>query len=247
MVEKHLNRISEEEKAAGGHSKDSDDEWAHITGVGSKIEAIDPLAVTDRSIIFGKDIIPSTKEESVKEKTDQFKDQMGNTTQYLKFVNAHLTAKMEKIDKIKEQEKKFKEEIESLQGNNIKPRSELDKINYKHITENDTKSLFTHMESELGQIKEKLTHQESQVEKTKSELQQKEEQLKHLQEEIVQKNKIKTTTPVEDPVAIIREELAKLGIVDSGKIENALSALSNRASPKYQSQAQMTALQSNDQ
>ncbi len=80
-----------------------------------------------------------------------YKDQMGNTTQYLKFINAHLAAKKERLDKIKEREKKFKEEIESLQGNAIKPRAELDKINYKHITENDTKSLVIHMESELEQ------------------------------------------------------------------------------------------------
>jgi len=239
MVEKHLNRISEEEKAAKERANDSDDEWSHITGAGTKIEAIDPLAVTDRSIIFGKDIVPSTKEEIVKEKTDQFKDQIGNTNQYLKFVNAHLAAKKEKLDKIKEQEKKFKEEVDLLQGNNSKPRSELDKINYKYITENDTKSLFAHMESELGHIKEKLAHQESQVEKTKSELQQKEEQLKHLQEEIEQRNKIKMTAAAEDPVAIIREELAKLGIVDAGKIESALNALSTR-SGKDQPQSQMT-------
>lgn len=224
MAEKHLNRISEEERAAREHS--DDDEWSHITGVGSKIEAADPMAVTDRSIIFGKDVAPSTKEDSVKEKTDEFKDQMGNTTQYLKFINAHLAAKKEKLDKIKEQEKKFKEEIESLQGDTVKPRADLDKINYKHITENDTKSLVIHMESEMQQIKEKLAHQESQIEKTRSELQQKEDQLKHLQEEIAEKNRKRAAVP-EDPLAVIREELAKLGITgDTGKLAGALNALS---------------------
>jgi chromosome segregation ATPase len=234
MAEKHLNRISEEERAARENSKD-DDEWSHITGVGSKIEAADPLAVTDRSIIFGKDIAPSTKEDSVKEKTDEFKDQMGNTTQYLKFINAHLAAKKEKLDKIKEQEKKFKEEIESLQGDTVKPRADLDKIHYKHITENDTKSLVIHMESEMQQIKEKLAHQESQIEKTRSELQQKEDQLKHLQEEIAEKNKKKAAP--EDPLAVIREELAKLGISgDTGKLAGALNALSGIVNKNPQQQ-----------
>lgn len=223
MVEKHINRISDEERA----KRESDDDWSHITGVGSRIEAIDPLAVTDRTIIFGKDIIPSTKEDAVKEKTDEFKDQIGNTNQYLKFVNAHLAAKKEKLDMLKEREKKFQEEIDALQGNNIKPRSDLDKVNYKYITENDTKSLVVHMASELEQIKEKLTHQESQVQRTKTELQQKEEQIKHLQEEIAQ-NKKKVP---EDPLLIIREELAKLGIDgSSGKLANALSALSGMVS-----------------
>lgn len=223
MAEKHINRISDEDRA----KKDSDEDWSHITGVGSRIEAIDPLAVTDRTIIFGKDIIPSTKEESVKEKTDEFKDQIGNTNQYLKFVNAHLAAKKEKLNMLKEREKKFQEEIDSLQGNSVKPRSELEKINYKYITENDTNSLITHMASELEQIKEKLAHQESQVQKTKSELQQKEEQIKHLQEEITQ-NKKKMP---EDPLLIIREELAKIGIDgNTGRLANALSTLSSMVS-----------------
>lgn len=220
MVEKHLNRISEEERA----KRDSEEDWSHITGVGSRIEVVDPLAVTDRTIIFGKDVGPSTKEDAVKEKTDEFKDQIGNTNQYLKFVNAHLAAKKEKLDMLKERERKFQEEIDSLQGNTVKPRSDLEKVNYKYITENDTKSLVIHMTTELEQIKEKLTHQESQVQKTKSELQQKEEQLKNLQEEIAQ-NKKKIP---EDPLLVIREELARLGIDgSSGKLADALSALSS--------------------
>ena len=232
MVEKHLNRISESGKAARDNAEE--DEWSHITGVGSKIEVIDPLAVTDRSIIFGKDVGTSTNESVVKEKADEFKDQMGNTTQYLKFINAHLIAKKEKLDKIKEQEKKFKEEIESLQGNVVKPRAELDKINYKYITEDDTRSLVVHMESELEQIKQKLTHQESQIEKTRSDMQQKEEQLKHLQQEIVEKSKKKSSAP-EDPLSVIREELAKLGISgDSGKLAGALNALSGIVSRETQ-------------
>jgi chromosome segregation ATPase len=228
MAEKHLNRISDEEREAKEDSKqDADEDWSHITGVGSRIEVVDPLAVTDRSIIFGKDIGISSKEDTVKEKTDEFKDQIGNTNQYLKFVNAHLAAKKEKVDMLKEKEKKFQEEIELLRGNTVKPRAELDKVNYKYITENDTNSLIVHMASELEQIKEKLTHQESQVEKTRSEIQQKEDQIKHLQEEIAQ-NKKKTP---EDPLLVIREELAKLGIDGStGKLANALSALSGMVS-----------------
>ena len=223
MAEKHLNRISEEERAR----KESDEDWSHITGVGSRIEVVDPLAVTDRTIIFGKDVAPSTKEDAVKEKTDEFKDQIGNTNQYLKFVNAHLAAKKERLNMLKERDRKFQEEIDALQGNTVKPRSDLDKVNYKYITENDTKSLITHMASELEQIKEKLAHQESQVQKTKSELQQKEEQIRHLQEEITQ-NKKKAP---EDPLLIIQEELAKLGIDGStGKLANALSALSGMIS-----------------
>lgn len=235
MVEKHLNRISNASEQDRG---DSEEDWSHITGVGSRIEIVDPLAVTDRTIIFGKDVPPLLRGQGVKEKTDQFRDQMSNTNQYLKFVNAHLAEKKVQLDRIKEREKKFQEEIDALQGNSVKPRSELDKVNYKYITENDTKSLIIHIESEIEQIKEKLIHRESQMEKIRSELQQKEEHLKYLQEEIAQKNK-KNAAP-EDPLLIIREELAKMGINgNSGKLASALSALSGMVS-KGQSHSQTT-------
>jgi hypothetical protein len=72
------------------------------------------------------------------------------------------------------------------------------------------------------------------VEKIKLELLQKEEQLQHMYDEIEQKNKKKISMQsLEDPLLIIKEELAKLGINgDSGKIASALSTLSSRMSHK---------------
>ncbi|HSA98917.1 MAG TPA: hypothetical protein VLF17_07545, partial [Candidatus Nitrosotenuis sp.] len=74
-------------------------------------------------------------------------------------------------------------------------------------------------------------------EKTKMELQQKEEMLKHLQEEIEEKNKKKLSAP-EDPLSVIREELAKLGISgESDRLASALNALSGMVN-KDQTQPQ---------
>lgn len=223
LTEKHINRISKEEELKK-RPQSSDDEWSHITGAGTKIEAIDPLSVSDRTIIFGKERGPTTKETVVKEKSEEFLDQMNNTNQYLKFVNAHLMEKKNQVDRLKEAEKKFKEEIESLQNNTVKPRDELDRVNYKYITENDKKSILVHLEQERNRLKEKLAHHVQQIDTTQSEIIQKEQQIMAITKEM-------QSAPQEqlvDPVKIIEAELARLGISEDAKIREAVNMLAKK-------------------
>lgn len=225
MVEKHINRKDD----------DDDDEQSHITERRvelESIEEIDPMDVKARTIVFGKEVSNATKDEVVKQKSEKFKDQMNNTNQYLKFINAHLAVNKSKWEKLKEAEKKFDEEIAALQNDQIKPRAELDKVNYKYITESDTKSLFSHLETELNALREKLVHQEQQTEKTRQQIQQKEEQLIQIKNEM--DTRFKKSAPVnEDPISVIKEELAKLGIKDdSARILDAVNSLSNLLSSK---------------
>lgn len=223
MTEKHINRISKEEELKK-KSQSADDEWAHITGSGTKIEAVDPLSVSDRTIIFGKERGPTTKETVVKEKSEEFLDQMNNTNQYLKFVNAHLMEKKNRVDRLKEAEKKFKEEIESLQNSTVKPRDELDRVNYKYITENDKKSILVHLEQERDRLKEKLAHHMQQIETAQSEIIQKEQQIMAVAKEV-------QSAPQEqaiDPVKIIEAELARLGITEDAKIREAVNMLAKK-------------------
>lgn len=226
MVEKHINRKNED-----------DEDSSHVTEHGPKlgsIDSIDPMQVTARSIVFGKEIVDASKDEVVKEKSAKFKDQMSNTNQYLKFINAHLAANKSKVDKIKQAQQRFKEEVEALQNNQIKPRAELEKVNYKYITENDTKSLLSHLEAEREMLREKLAHQEQQIERTKQQIQQKDEHLAQIQNELSVLLK-KNEQPTEDPIAIIKEELAKLGIKDdSARILGAVNSLSSLVNSKKQ-------------
>jgi chromosome segregation ATPase len=225
MVEKYLNR------------KDSDDdEESHIADLALKLDdsmgSIDPMEVKARTITFGKEVSNAPKDVVVKEKSEKFKDQMSNTNQYLKFINAHLAAKKSKIEKLKESERRFKEEIESLQSDQLKPRAELDKVNYKYITENDTKSLLAHLETERNILREKLSHQEQQIKSTVQQIQQKDEQIIQIKNELdslVKKNMQES----QDPIAVIKDELAKLGIKDdSAKILDAVNSLSNLLNSK---------------
>jgi len=227
MVERYLNRKNVD---------DEDEESSHITELGLKLDdstgSIDPMEVTARTITFGKEVAEASKDAVIKEKSDKFKDQMSNTNQYLKFINAHLAAKKFKIEKLKESERRFKEEIESLQSNPIKPRAELDKVNYKYITENDTKSLLSHLESERHILQEKLSHQEQQIKSTVQQIQQKDEQIIQIKNELDNLVK-KNSHPSEDPISVIKEELAKLGIKDdSAKILDAVNSLSSLLNSK---------------
>ncbi len=224
MVEKHISRKNDK----GGQS--DEDEWSHITETGPKLDSIDPMAVVARTIVFGKELSDSAKEIVVKEKSQEFKDQMNNTNQYLKFINAHLAENKSKVQKLKEDERRFKEELESLQDGTIKPRSELDKVNYKYINENDTRSLFSHLEVERQVLREKLVHQQEQLEKTRLEILAKDEQMKQVQNEL---ETLKKTPVANDPIAVLREELAKLGIQnDSAKILDAVNSLASMISSK---------------
>lgn len=225
MAEKHINRLTEsdETKKHFNQNVTAEDEWAHITETGPKLEIADPLAVTSRQISFGKERSYSTKEEAVQDKSERFKDDMSNTNQYLKFVNAHLAAKKTKIDKLKADEQRFKEELESLQSFQVKPRSELNKIHYKKITENDTNSLLMHLQSEREAALEKIAYHQTQIERSKQELEQKDVQIAEVRKEIEILNKKKETP---DPIEVIRAELARLGITDdAAKILGAVNSL----------------------
>jgi chromosome segregation ATPase len=222
MVERHISR----------KDGSAEDELSHIPEIGPKIDAIDPMAVVARTIVFGKELSNAPKETVIKEKAKQFKDQINNTNQYLKFINAHLAEKKSKIAQLRENERRFKEELESLQNNTIKSRDELDKVHYKHIKENDAKSLLTHLELERQSLHEKLQHQQELMEKAKQELSKKEEQIKSVQNELelfMDRKAVQT----EDPIFMLKEELAKLGINnESARILDAVNSLAELLNSK---------------
>lgn len=237
MPEKHINRLTKEEEDAKNHFNQNvtaEDEWAHITETGPKLEIVDPLAVTSRQISFGKERSYATKEEAVQDKSERFKDDISNTNQYLKFVNAHLAAKKSKIDKLKADEQRFKEELESLQNFQVKPRVELDKIHYKKITENDTNSLLSHLQSERESALEKIAYHQTQIERAKQELKEKDAQISDVKKEIEILNK-KKQMHAPDPIETIRAELARLGITDdAAKILGAVNSLEEQIKKKHQ-------------
>lgn len=227
ILVKHINRILKDDKSPN-KEQSAEDEWSHITEVGPKIDIQDPLEVTERSIFFSKNQQNATRQEIVQEKSEEVKDQINNTNQYQKFVNVLLKAKMDELKKVMENQKRFAEELNCFQDVQ-KNRVDLEHINPKYITEDDTKSLINTLESEYERVKERLEHEQAVIEKTKNELELKRQQIDQLKEElkfIAQKQK---KHEVDDPVQMIKHELKKLGITDdSGNISKALEMLSNK-------------------
>ncbi len=233
---KHINRVSKEEEDLKKHynqNTDAADEWSHITGVGSKIEARDAMDVSDRSIFFSNKPQFQTKQEIVQEKSNEFKEDMSNTHQYQKFVNVLLQEKVKNVKKMLDAEKKFAEEMSFFQDT-IKVRPELEKINPKYIKESDATTLVENLEEDCAKMQMRLEHEQSVIEKTKNRLQTKRQQIEQLKDElsyISQKQK-KEQIP-DDPILTIKYELKKLGISDdSGSITKALESLSKKINPE---------------
>jgi DNA repair exonuclease SbcCD ATPase subunit len=225
---KYIGRIAKDTPLKQGAQEDEDGQSA-VTEIGPKIDIQDPMDVKERTIFFSGEQTPMTKQEIVQEKSEQLKDQLNTTNQYQKFVNVVLQERMGDLKKLLEKEKKFSEELSYFQDT-AKSRYELEKVNAKYITEADTKTLISNLESEYVKMKEKLDFELSKIEKTKNELETKRQQIDQLKEEmkfIVKKEQ--KVEKIDDPILTIKHELKKLGISDdTGKITEALRLLSKK-------------------
>lgn len=221
---KHMNRTShdsDDTKKRRGPETSAEDEWSHITEIEPKIEEPDPMLAEDRTIYFtNKFGRPKTREELVRIRTEELKGQVSETDQYVKFVNEMLNEKLAKIKQIKQEEKRFLDELSVLQ-NKIKSREEINKVNPKYVTDHDVSSLISHLEAEYERMKEKLLYQELIVQKTKDEIAKKKNQI----QKITHDAKTPKSTG-EDPIAILRDELKKLGLDESSRIFKTVDEIS---------------------
>lgn len=209
MPEKHINRKK--------RNLSSEDEWSHISGVGEKIEAADVLDIQDRTITFKNEYDePSTNFELYEEEKKSVKDHVGNTAQYLKFINESMKEKMRKLEKIYENQKKFQEVIDSLRGPDSKSKSELDLLRYKDIKSQDVIQAVKHLEAERDTIRVKMEHYASLVSHSQIELIEKDKQIAELkaESEILSRREgiSKKLEPEVDPVMVIKNKLKELGI-----------------------------------
>lgn len=208
---KHINRVTKD--GQHGQSNSAEDEWSHITGVGSKIEIQDAADVTDRSIFFSNKPQILSKHEEVLQKSKDIHDQILDTNQYQKFVNATLSQKMANVKTLLEKEKKFADELNYFKDT-PKNRSDLEKINPKRATESDIKTLITNLEDNYNKLNEKLEHEQMVIEKTKNEMMTTKRQIISLREEMEFVAKKQPKAEITDPTLLIRQELKKLGIND---------------------------------
>ncbi len=230
---KHMGRIKEGEGQKKYYNKDisAEDEWSHVTEIDSKkANESDPMSPQARTITFNNKFSSATNEEMVKEKSEKFKDQISSTEQYLKFANELIKEKMNRLRQLKNDEKKFHDEVSILQ-NKIKSRYDLSKINVKYMTGDDARSLIFHLEEEYEIMKDKLLYQELIVQRTKDEITAKRKQLQQIREELKDVLRMHTHE-VKDPIEVLRDELRKAGISESNRIFQVLNDISEQLNPK---------------
>lgn len=218
---RHINRISKDDESKKNQSNQDlseREEWKFLPGMEPRPDSLDFLSDNERSITFSnKPHKKSSNEERVNEKLGEFKDQVTNTEQYIRFANGVIKEKMSRLKQLKDDEKKFYDEVDVLQ-NRLKSRNELDKLNPKYLTENDAKALIIHLEEEYEKMKDNLLYQELMVQKSKDSIAAKRKQTSQIKEElrrIMQQQKIFEIT---DPIAILKEELKKAGVDEKNKI-----------------------------
>lgn len=206
MAEKHINRKRREVSA--------EDEWAHVTGAGEKIEVADAMEVQDRSITFKNQYgEASTNFEIYEEEKEKMNDEVGNTAQYLKFVNESIMEKKRRLDMFHERQRKFQEEIDSLQFYQPKTKEQLDKIKYKDIKADDIEATIKFLENEREEIKKKMDYFASQVSRTQSDLIEKDKQIAQIKAELVliqKKEAMQIQQKEEDPIEAIKKQLESL-------------------------------------
>lgn len=223
MMVKHIHRTARSGNDRYNRNISSEEEWSHIASELKQQVQSDPMSPKERIIAFSNKFSQNqTKEDVVREKSAQLKDQFGNTDQYFKFVNGMIKDKVEKIKQIKQDEKKFLGELDLLQ-NKIKTRYELEKISPKHVTIENVQNLLSVLEEECEKMKDKLLYQELIVQRTKDEITKKRQQINNVKVEL------KTTRPdISDPLLLLKTELRRAGIPDTDKIFQLLKQIANR-------------------
>ncbi len=209
---KHINRRKKADSA--------EDEWAHITNLGDdvskKMDIQDAMEVQDRSITFGNEYAePSTNYELYKEEKDRVKDDVGNTAQYLKFVNESIKEKRERLENFHKKQQKFDDDILALQGEQPKTRERLNEIKYKDIKTEDVERTLYYLEKDRDEIKKKMDHFTTQVSHAQMDLIEKDKQISEIKAEmdvLRRREQIQSELQKQnDPVELLKKRLKSTG------------------------------------
>jgi uncharacterized protein (DUF3084 family) len=225
MAGRHINKRKRETSA--------EDEWAHITNlgddIGKSIEIADAMDVQDRTITFGKNLSESaTNYEFYEEEKERMKDEVGNTAQYLKFVNESIKEKKERLDSFFENQRKLEEDIDALQGYKPKTREKLNQIKYKDIKVSDIERTIHYLEKDREEIRKKMEHFATQVSHSQMDLIEKDKEIAEVKAEmqIALKRDTVRKQKEEDPIDVLKNHLQNVGNgEESKKVLEAIGSL----------------------
>jgi hypothetical protein len=212
---RHIHRANRNGSDRYNKNISSDDEWSHIQNELKQSDTQDPLAPKERIIAFSNRFQNQSKEDIIRMKSKEFADQITNTDQYFKFANGMIKDRVDRLKQIREDEKRFLGEVNLLQDK-IKTRYDLEKLDPKHITVSNMKSLLEILEEECEKMKDRLLYQELIVQRTKDEITKKREQINKIKHGI--KTKVDLEEPLADPITRLQVELKRSGVPESDKI-----------------------------
>lgn len=165
-------------------TKNDSQRVSHFTdGIGTKIEVKDVEDIQNRSIFLADESRPTNLEGYNREKL-AVQDHFGNTAQYIKFVNASIKEKHQKIQNIHEKHKQFDNEIDSLRFDQPRPKEKLDQMKYREIKALDIIDTLQHLEKEREDIKHRKEHFQKQFNNSETELMKKDKQISEIKAEL---------------------------------------------------------------
>lgn len=225
MARHYLNRTDE---------VTPDDEWSYISEIGSKVEFKDVMDVEQRYITFGKQL--QRKVHGKKKPLDATKegirwalDAAGNTGQYIKFVNMTIDKRQTEIDKIKNLQKKFDNEVSMLSSHkleklhldkgalaNLDINSIHDYLNQLLLEKRLTKSNLENLKGDLSSMANELRHQEEEIEEVRE----------HIKARSIQDQNTKKPIDVNEAIVTIQRELTEISQkYDVSKLSEAFDSL----------------------
>ncbi len=221
-IKKYLNRKKEVKISA-------DDEWAHLTGIeeGPKIEVSDALDVQSRNIfVAGTKPKHLSTTDIIQEELLDAGHQTRTTDQYVKLVNAIFDARLEEINRIKNQKQIFDEDIEALRYESSEDFEKLKKTSIKELKSKDVSKLIKRISDEKGYIESRLEHHKTKANSLEKNIEDQDNKIKELdmklKEKIIQESEIKE----KKSVGAIQDELKILGeVYGFDKLSKALKKL----------------------
>ena len=170
MTRKYIDRKNQNEP--------NNDEWSSIVESNQDTDHQDDSEVTGRHIFLNSEPEPKqTNWDKTKDATRNALDRAGNTSQYMKYVNDHMTKQHSEINRIKKLHEKFDQEINLLQNNisnnvndTLDKKKNSDKRNLytlKHSLLEEKTAMVTH----LNQLKDEILQTEKNLQSLDEQLQ----------------------------------------------------------------------------
>jgi len=166
LKRKYLNKKSQ--------NSSTDDEWNSIEKSNQNLNIQDVSEVSEQNIFLNSEPQkPPTNWDRTKVATRNALDKAGNTSQYMKYVNEHLQKQHSEIERIKQIQEKFDQEIYLL-ANNSKNFTNTKLNPKKQNLPNQKDSLLkekTLARSYLNELKDEVLKTEKKLQKLDEQLQ----------------------------------------------------------------------------